>query len=74
MLSGEFSADGKRVCYVFNLYDRSHFLIVRNGCASSERYYRTDLPGEMINHLAEYRDNPDAELLIRWLSKFPHDA
>ncbi|ALF00386.1 hypothetical protein SEA_ARCHIE_80 [Mycobacterium phage Archie] len=61
--------------YGFNPAHSYHLVTVSKGCT---RAFRRDLyrsAGEAVNALAPYREeNTEVASLIRWLSRFPHDA
>ncbi|QFG10313.1 hypothetical protein J4U00_gp085 [Mycobacterium phage DyoEdafos] len=63
--------------YAFTFANGSEYHSVRiaQGCSNSVRHSVHGTPGEAINELVPYRDdNPEVADLIRWLSRFPHDA
>ncbi|QNO01106.1 hypothetical protein [Mycobacterium phage CELFI] len=61
--------------YSFNPAHNYHLVTVSQGCTRAFRRELHKSAGEAINTLAPYREESyEVATLIRWLSRFPHDA
>ncbi|QFG14320.1 hypothetical protein PBI_TOURACH_82 [Mycobacterium phage Tourach] len=61
--------------YGFNPAHNYHLVQVSQGCTRGFRRELYRSAGEAISGLSPYREeNTEVATLIRWLSRFPHDA
>ncbi|WZB38367.1 hypothetical protein SEA_BAZZLE_80 [Mycobacterium phage Bazzle] len=61
--------------YSFNPAHNYHLVTVSKGCTRAFRRELCFSAGEAINVLAPFREeSAEVWTLVRWLSRFPHDA